>query len=358
MSELLNRCEGQKTARRQLLATASTIALLGVVYSAGQAHADDSARPLVWVELDGQFAQQENDSDPYIPPFLPLSPFDARSHGALEKGPPTIWDEGAKLSFQPDGSDWILSLGVRYGKINRSERRDQHPATANMTKYSTKHNRYNAYQNFTPQSSESHTILDFQAGKDFGLGMFGRGGSSVINFGVRFAQFNSRSHVAIASQPTNVSAYYPYNKFHASFAAKRKFSGLGPSISWDASADLLGNLSAGSITFDWGMNGAVLFGRQQMTAHHQVTETTYNYFARQPIYQHSTSTARNKQVAVPNLGGFAGVSWRYSNAKISAGYRADMFFGAIDGGIDTTHRENRSFNGPFASISIGIGDSQ
>jgi hypothetical protein len=50
------------------------------------------------------------------------------------------------------------------------------------------------------------------------------------------------------------------------------------------------------------------------------------------------------------------VSWRTSNAKVSLGYRADMFFGAIDGGIDTRKNENRGFYGPFASISIGLGD--
>ncbi len=46
----------------------------------------------------------------------------------------------------------------------------------------------------------------------------------------------------------------------------------------------------------------------------------------------------------------------YSDAKISFGYKADFFFGAIDGGIDARKNENRAFFGPYASISIGIGD--
>ena len=45
------------------------------------------------------------------------------------------------------------------------------------------------------------------------------------------------------------------------------------------------------------------------------------------------SPARDRTVVVPNLGGFAGVSWRLPTAKLSFGYRADFFFGAIDGGL-------------------------
>jgi hypothetical protein len=58
---------------------------------------------------------------------------------------------------------------------------------------------------------------------------------------------------------------------------------------------------------------------------------------------------------VPNVGGFAGVSLQRGAAKVSLGYRVDFFFGAMDGGIDTTKSENRGFYGPFANISIGFG---
>jgi hypothetical protein len=60
-------------------------------------------------------------------------------------------------------------------------------------------------------------------------------------------------------------------------------------------------------------------------------------------------------VTVPNIGGFAGLSFRYNVAKISFGYRADFFFGAMDGGIDTRKNYDRNFYGPFASVSIGLG---
>ncbi len=40
--------------------------------------------------------------------------------------------------------------------------------------------------------------------------------------------------------------------------------------------------------------------------------------------------------------------------KVRMGYRADFFFGAIDGGIDTRKSETLGFYGPFATISIGL----
>jgi hypothetical protein len=60
-------------------------------------------------------------------------------------------------------------------------------------------------------------------------------------------------------------------------------------------------------------------------------------------------------VTIPNVGGFAGLSYRFTNAKISAGYRADFFFGAKDGGLETRNSTDVSFHGPYATISIGLG---
>jgi hypothetical protein len=111
---------------------------------------------------------------------------------------------------------------------------------------------------------------------------------------------------------------------------------------------LIGDAASGGISLDWGVNGAVLFGRQSVHGYRQTNEPTIVYYTSHPLN-------RSKQVIVPNLRGFAGLSWRYPDAKISMGYRADMFFGAMDGGIDAAHRENVGFYGLFASVSIGLG---
>jgi hypothetical protein len=41
---------------------------------------------------------------------------------------------------------------------------------------------------------------------------------------------------------------------------------------------------------------------------------------------------------------------------VSLGYRADFFFNIMDGGIDTRKGEDRAIHGPFAKISVGLGD--
>ena len=64
---------------------------------------------------------------------------------------------------------------------------------------------------------------------------------------------------------------------------------------------------------------------------------------------------RSRSITVPNIGGFAGLSYRYDSAKLSFGYRADFFFGAMDGGIDTRKTYDRNFYGPYATLSIGLG---
>jgi len=358
MSELIQNHDNRATIRWKLLTGASALALGAYIFASDVANAEDATRPSIWLEVDGQFSQQNNSLEVYDPSFLIASPFDAASHTDLEKGPPTIWDKGAKITYQPDGSDWVFSLGVRYGKSARSE--IQNHQTTHGSKYSSYYGKFvgefNAYQIFKAQSAETHAIADFMAGKDVGLGMFGSSASSVLSAGVRIAQFNSRGAVEIQSQPANASGYGYYHIFRANFDAKRRFTGIGPSISWDASANIAGNSSSSVISLDWGVNGAVLFGRQRMKAHHETADNykhDRNYIS---ISQISGGTSRSKDVTVPNLGGFAAVSWRYADAKISVGYKADFFFNAIDGGIDTRKQENRAFYGPFASISVGIGD--
>jgi hypothetical protein len=114
---------------------------------------------------------------------------------------------------------------------------------------------------------------------------------------------------------------------------------------------------------DWGVNGALLFGRQKASVHHEAT--SYYHGAKYPvygsgkhtlIYHHATPVPdRVHSVVVPNVGGFAGLSFRYASAKVAFGYRADFFFGAMDGGIDTRKTYDRNFHGPFATISVGLG---
>ncbi len=72
--------------------------------------------------------------------------------------------------------------------------------------------------------------------------------------------------------------------------------------------------------------------------------------------RHNTlNRTQSRRVTVPNLGGFAALSYRFTNAKLSMGYRADFFFGALDRGLDTHNSVTTGFNGPYATIAIGLG---
>ncbi len=73
-------------------------------------------------------------------------------------------------------------------------------------------------------------------------------------------------------------------------------------------------------------------------------------------YNHpQVNLQRSRSVVVPNVGGFAGVSIDFPNVKVSAGYRGDFFFGAMDTGFDTAKRSTIGFYGPFATVIIGLG---
>jgi iron complex outermembrane recepter protein len=140
----------------------------------------------------------------------------------------------------------------------------------------------------------------------------------------------------------------------------RSFHGFGPSVSWDASALVAGSTNTAEFAFDWGIDAALLFGRQKASVHHQTTAharpTGNGSRPVYTVYQHAPPTSvRSRSVTVPNVGGFAGLSLKFPNAKVSLGYRADFFFGAMDGGIDAAKRTTTGFYGPFASVSVGIG---
>jgi hypothetical protein len=237
----------------------------------------------------------------------------------------------------------------------------------------------NRYSDTRAQRTESHVMLDFMAGKDVGLGMFGLDGSSVVSAGLRFAQYESSGSLDLRARPDRMFKYYPtaaahgqclkvptcfklatWHSYHITGQASRKFRGEGPSISWSGSMPLEGDLQDGELTLDWGANGALLFGKQKAhTQHHE----TANYAnagrafgaSYVPLYDRTGGHNAIRAIVVPNLGALAGVSYRFNNAKISFGYRGDFFFGAIDGGIDARKSETLGFFGPFAKISIGLG---
>jgi hypothetical protein len=389
MSELISGVSKFKAAKLCLLTSVSALSLMAL-FSA-HAVAEDRDRPTIWIELGGQLERLTSGQESYSPPFISALLANPFTPPAIPQAPPRYSNgEEGRISFNPEGSDWVFSVAMRYGRANGSGNLHEETSPASaighisvpaLELYSTGPIAPVAkrYATTAAQTHQTDLVLDFQAGKDIGVGVLGPHGVSIFGVGIRFAQFTSRSKVRIDSDPNFAFNYkyistlagYPadisfpqqsWNLYSGKMSVARSFHGLGPSLSWDASTTVLGNEETSSLTFDWGLNGALLFGRQKAEAHHTtMAHHVPNAFsitqgAPPTIYPTAVhNTSRSRSVVVPNLGGFAGLSLRFPNAKISLGYRIDAFFGAMDGGIDARQTHNRDFYGPFATISIGLG---
>ena len=391
MSELIQKSDNRATIRWKLLTGASAIALSACFSPV--AMAEGATQPLVWIELGGDLSRLQDNSEIFKAPFETARPSIFSPSQNFEKAPLFGFDEYGNVSFQPENSDWVFSAAIRYGRTasNRHVRQQTYPGKLRFNFYATLTSVHRSYTKYphaagfadtASHNSERHTVLDFQAGKDVGLGLFGNSGSSTIGLGVRFAQFTESSNISLKSDPDwrfkmKYYSYYgiklqvavqPYHTNAAGLVAHRSFDGVGPALSWKSSVPFAGNDQSSELDFDWSLNAALLFGRQKTQTKHHSTERyqTGGDFSNivgvslGNIVLVSQTTppqrSRSRNVTVPNVGGSAGISFKYDNAKISFGYRADFFFNAIDGGIDARKNENRAFYGPYASISIGIGD--
>jgi len=404
MSELIQKNDNRATIRWKLLTGASALALTAYVSSTALARAEDTNQPQIWIELGGQLNRLQDGQETFAPVF-PNSPsrpsyFDPSQK--FEKPPLFSIDEDGKISFQPDNSDWVFSAAIRYGRSSskRHVHQQTYPKSFFDYFYSSIPGLHRKelppeaarFADTRAQNSERHLILDFQAGKDVGLGLFGStDATSVVSVGVRFAQFRSKSTITLKSDPdwhfnytylpSLVTSPFPsfmptssklligqgYHSNAATLRAQRSFRGVGPSLSWSASVPIAGNTQDGAIDVDWGLNAALLFGKQKTKTHHQTTgrshppygygyeEDPHNLYLTYQGPAHPDHT-RMRNVTVPNVGGSIGLTWRVEDFKVNFGYKADFFFNAIDGGIDARKNENRAFYGPYASISIGLGD--
>lgn len=381
MSELVQYSTGRSDLILHFLGTTSALAL-SVFLSVG-AFADESAdRPTVWIDLGGQLERLDSKQTILAPTFFDNTPPSALAPLIDSQRPSrySIGGEG-RLTLAPEGSDWTFSVSVRYGRSNAG--RHNHYQSAHTTTQTlfgrqvTEQGRpLHIMGDGQASAHESHLLLDFMAGKDVGLGLFGDRSHSVISAGVRFAQFTSASHVSLHARPEYrsgpfVTKYTPtkihlhgayFHNYTASLESQRNTHAIGPSVSWDASLPIAGNRSGMEASFDWGLNAAILFGRQRAKVHHQTTGAyLYDYpggyypSKRSGYAKHPLDQSRSHAVVVPNVGGFAGVTFQYLNAKVSFGYRADFFFGAVDKGIDARQSETIGLYGPFAKISVGLG---
>ena len=370
MSELINGKNAGGDFRWQLMATVSAAALFLCAAGPHIALARDDDRPTVWIELGGQLEQSSNSVEPFAPPFITEhlgGAYNAVSPLSAERFPRFGFGGEGSISFQPQESDWVFTAGIRYGRSNGGKRLHQQTATQ-FKRYIGTFSKYlpvTHWDEAITSTRETHAVLDFKVGKDVGLGLFGHGSTSSIGFGVRYAQFSANATSVFRSLPDQ---YYPkavfgskvdhHHSYYAHQNLSHNFRGIGPSVSWTGSSRLAGNAETSELALDWGANAAVLFGRQKVSGSHQTTGIYYTGLYNAAVksqYHAHIPVNRSHSVVVPNVGGQAAVSFRHGPARVSFGYRADFFFGAMDGGIDARKTDNRDFYGPFATVSVGLG---
>jgi len=370
MSEFTNIHTKRSDIRWQLLATVSA-ATLSICAAPQAASAQDQDRPTVWVELGGQLERTNTSIEPFAPKFILENlgaPHNFTSPLEPERFPRSSFGGEGSITFQPHGSDWAFTAVIRYGRSNNKKHLHQQTSTQIARTFfpgaPVKYQPITRWNDTATVNRETHTILDFRAGRDLGLGLMGHASTSNIEFGVRYAQFSSKANTVFHSLPDQ---YFPKNFInfhihHHSYYARQdlthSFRGVGPSVAWNGSASLAGKAETSELSFDWGANASVLFGRQKVAGTHQSTgifySGVYNATAHSQ-YHNNVPMNRSHSVVVPNVGGLAGLSFRHGDAKVSFGYRADFFFGAVDGGINARKSHDRNFYGPYATISIGLG---
>ena len=220
MSELINAPHDDVCFRRQLLVTVSSVVLVASVCGIHGANAEDADRPTMWIELGADLDRVDGGQKAFAPAFVANNPgstaFDPVSPAEAQKPPAFSFGGEGKLLFQPEGSDWVFSASVRYGRANSNRFTHQTAKNNSYYQHLVYRGRYGTFTNFPPgqvkpivanflhvseKQSESHSVVDFQAGRDVGLGLFGREGTSVLNAGVRFAQFTSSTQSSIQARP-------------------------------------------------------------------------------------------------------------------------------------------------------------
>lgn len=380
MNELYIGARTLAKVRKSLFA--STSAFVVGVGCGGSVQAADDGRPTFWIEGGWHFESIAQRNDFFAPPLDATTraagfPSLTEAQGALGR---TYGGEGS-LSFQPKGSDWIFTASARYGRVQTRRQNHNEKTIVGPQMKQWYFNGINANIPVTPTfdayaigfstNNETHAVVDFQAGKDIGIGMLGRGTHSVISFGVRYAQMSAKSDAQSHANPAVVfeqqithlnpyrSKYQIFSSFDRSGASTRRWDSLralGPSLSLKNTTGFLGTVDDGQLALEWGVNAAILFGRQKATSTHQSSVLhhagrTYSGVVHAPV-----TYERSRRVTVPNVGGFAGLSYRLSNAKLSAGYRADFFFGAKDVGLETRKITDVGFHGPYATFSVGLGE--
>jgi hypothetical protein len=118
MSELIQKNDSSVAIRWKLLAGASVLALTAHLALSGPASAEDADRPTVWIELGGQWSTLQDGVETFNPTLMAGRPAKFEPSQKFEKPARHGFDEFGAISLQPEGSSWVVSAAVQYGRAS------------------------------------------------------------------------------------------------------------------------------------------------------------------------------------------------------------------------------------------------
>ena len=223
---------------------------------------------------------------------------------------------GAEIGFQAADSPWSFALRGRYSQNKRKDGSFVNTVFSSYGSFTT------TTSSGTASSQETHGLLDFEVGRDVGLGVLGIPESKLtVTAGVRVARFSART----AGDATSPAGFYT-----TAIRNRRKFTGVGPRLGFKAAVPVSNNVS-----FKLDAAGALLFGKRKASL---VRSGSYG----------TTIRRRSKSAIVPNIDVFAGVALHASSApfELIFGYGVDAYFNVLDTGYNNARKSNRILHGP------------
>jgi len=309
------------------------------------------------------------------------------------------WGDGreVKIAYRPSGSPWTVSAVARYGRTNTDTARLHSQVVGDKVcalpttgpfgpfgkalcdpTYSLFGSPPGAYYNPTyalrapvswsdgsTRSHEEHMVVDFAVGRDIGMGLLDK---STVGLGIRYAQLKSDTAVSMQGVPYEYvpegwrNKYVHSTRYEGSINAHREFKGAGPLLNWNAAAPLLGNEETGHLNIDWSVGAGVLFGKQKtkiegqgVSQYHATMKYGNTVVDGVPQYVDLGQPTRTKSVSVPLVDLSLGLSYDIQRMKVSAGYRWERYFNALDAGYAERKEYDRTFDGPYFKIAVGFG---
>ncbi len=262
---------------------------------------------------------------------------ETRPLGAREYISPDF-EYGGKIGVTatPLGSPMDYSLFVSYG---RSTNKD----SVGIPNFNILAPYYIDYSRASAEHVEEHATIDFEVGRDAGLGSLGISDAKArYKLGLRFAHF---------SATTKTDAYYnggPAGAYNLQEEKSVEFNGLGPRIGIETKQDLG---QGWSTSLD--LNASFLFG-EKTTKTSWSNDTGCCDLA-------GGSTSRSENTIIPILDGAVGLTHMLpNNLSLTIGYRGEAWLGVMDVSQGSSNFGNslgsrdadRIVHGPFVRLSV------